>query len=835
MESGMKLKINNLYSPVIDTQAKLSLIYPEDEFSAQKKCSVTVKEGEKTVYKAVFEGDKRAFLPLDFNMSGRTRYDVDVLSETEDGKTYEAATSFRTGMLGGAWAARWITAGDCRRRDEALAALYLRRGFSLKRTPKSAVLYISGLGYFEAHINGKKVGDDFLSTPYTSYDKRILYRVFDVTDMLNKGDNAIGVILGNGFYNCFTIDEWQTNTAPWRDVPKLACELHIDCGDGYEIIKTDRSWSSVKGPVTFNSIRNGEEYDARLENDGWDEPGYSGESIPCRTVKAPGALMFAAELEPVRVREKLHPILRRKVRNGWLYELEKDIAGICNITYSGKAGTAITVRYCDYLYEDGELNQEALSGFVKSYKFQTEVYTKKSDGKETWHPIFTYYGFQYIEISGCEIPPELDEIEAWSMCTDFETKGGFSCSDRIVNRIQKMCQNSTQDCCYGTLAADAVREKISWTGDVGLSCEQLLINYGAENLMAKWQADLRDAMRTGGGLPCIIPTTGWGFNSINGPDWSHPVYEVPWQLYMATGDEKYLEENLETLRLHCEYVKSMAEDDGTVNYGLGDWCAPFEGAAVSVNMEKFKCPVTVTDTAFYYSALKSLVRFAKILGRDDIIKEYSKRAEAVKKVFREKFFDASTRTVSGDCQTSTGVMVYHGLCEEDEILPLAERLIEQIHRDGDCLDFGVLGMKAVLDTLGRTGHTETALKILTKPEYPSIRHWMDMGATVMWECWNGLGSHNQHMFTAVSAFFYKYIAGICYASPAGRDLIFRPGLDSGLDSASAYIKTPYGKAAAEWSKKEGAVRVTVPSSCRGTLVLPDGEHTLSPGIHVFEI
>ncbi|MBO4217427.1 MAG: family 78 glycoside hydrolase catalytic domain [Clostridia bacterium] len=835
MEKTMKLKINGLNSPAVDTEAKLSIIYPDGEFSSQKSCRVSVSDGKNTVFEKEFSGDGRSLLPLRFDMRKCTEYEVSAASETESGRIYSAKTSFRTGMLGDVWAARWITAENCRRRDEILSAVYLRRGFSVKGKPERAVLYISGLGYFEAHINGSKVGDDLLSTPYTAYDKRILYRVFDVTDMLVTGENAIGVILGNGFYNCITIDEWQTNTAPWRDVPKLACELHIEYGDGTEIVKTDRTWSAVKGPITFNSIRNGEEYDARLENDGWDKPGYAGETLPCRMAKAPGSLMFAAEIEPIRVREKLHPVLRRKVRNGWLYELEKDVAGICRTTFSGKAGTSVTIRYCDYLTDDGELNQEALSGFVKNYKFQTDVYTKKSDGKETWHPIFAYHGFQYIEVSGCEVPPELDEIEVWAMCTDYETKGGFSCSDPVVDRIQEMCLASTQSCCYGTLAADAVREKISWTGDVGLSCEQLLINYGAENLMAKWQADLRDAIRTGGGLPCIIPTTGWGFNSINGPDWSHPVYEVPWQLYMATGDKRYLEENLETLRMNCEYVLTMAEDDGTVNYGLGDWCAPFEGAAISVNMEKFKCPVTVTDTAFYYSALKHLVRFAEITGKDDIAEKYSKRAAEIKRVFREKFFDRSTYTVYGDCQTATGVTVYHGLCEEDEIVPLANRLLEQIHRDGDCLDFGVLGMKAVLDTLGRTGHSDTALAILTRPEYPSVKHWMDMGATVMWECWNGLGSHNQHMFTAVSAFFYKYIAGIYCSAPAGREIIFRPGLDSGLDSASGYIRTPYGKAECKWDKKAGTARITVPSSCRGTLVLNGTERELQPGVHEFAI
>ena len=200
----MKLKINNLLSPVVDETPKLSAIYPDGEFSSQKFISVVVSLDGKTVLKKKFKGDRRALLPLEFMMEPMKKYDVTATSVTESGKKYTAETTFSTGRLGGDWVGRWITASDVRRPDEALAAVYLRREFSAKAAPRRAMLYISGLGYFEARINGKKVGDDFLSTPFTSYDKHILYRAFDVTEMINAGENAIGVILGNGFYNCFT-------------------------------------------------------------------------------------------------------------------------------------------------------------------------------------------------------------------------------------------------------------------------------------------------------------------------------------------------------------------------------------------------------------------------------------------------------------------------------------------------------------------------------------------------------------------------------------------------------------------------------------------------------
>jgi len=828
----MQLKINGMTRPTIDTTPRLSIIYPDDEYAAQKCAHISVFCGDDEVFEKDVDGNARSFIPLEFDMLPNRIYDVIAESVTENGKKYREKTRFSSGKLGGAWSARWISASDAYRCDDVLGAIYLRREFNVKNA-RRATLFIAGLGYFEAHINGKKVGDDFLSTPFTSYDKRITYRAFDVTDMLTDGDNAIGVILGNGFYNCFTIDPWQSASAPWRDVPKLLCELVIEDDSGEFTVKSDKSWQCVHGPITFNGIRHGEEYDARLECSGWDRANFAGNVYPSRYVKSPGALLEVIEMEPVRVLKKYTPVCRRKVKNGWLYELTQDIAGICNITFSGRAGTKFTMRYCDILDSDGELDQSAINSFIKNYTFQTDVYIKKSDGRETWHPIFTYHGFQYIEISGCDTPPECSDVEAWALCNDFEPRGSFSSSDETVNYIQHMCLFSTTSCCMNTFASDTVREKNSWTGDTGLSVEQLLLNFGAENFMKKWMTDMRDAMRPGGALPCVVPSTGWGYNSINGPDWSHPVYEVPLRLYMMTGDVSYIYDNIEALRRHCEYVASMARDDGTVRYGLGDWCAPFDGPALSVNMSSFKCPVDVSDTAFYYSALKTLLYFANVIGKNEIIEKYAPIAEKTRQAFRNRFFDKSTYTVSGDCQSATGIMVYHGLCDEDEIEPLGRRLCEQIHRDGDKLDFGVLGMKAVLDTLGRTNNTATALKILTNPEYPSVRHWIDMGATVMWECWNGEGSRNHHMFSAVSAFFYKYIAGISIASPSGREIDFCPGISSGLDFAGASLRTPWGAAGCKWkvSGGEAEIEITVPSSCVGRLHLADGVQKFSAGVH----
>ncbi len=830
----MKIKINSLTMPFIDSAPRFSWTLPSGEFSAQTEYTLTVAKDENfenVIFSQTEKTDERVNIYPDVPLSPCTKYFVKVRSLLENGKEYVSETHFSTGFMGTPWEARYITGGKAIKRDDILPAIYLRREFFAKKA-KRAILYVVGLGYFEAHINGKKVGDDFLSTPFTSYDKNILYRAFDVTDMIENGENAVGVILGNGFFNCFTEDPWQTNTAPWRDVPKLLLELHLEYADRTEKIVSDNTWSYVEGPIVFNGIRHGEEYDARLEKLGWDKAGYTGEVFPARYTKSPGSALSLMEIEPIRVRAKYAPTVCRKVKNGWLYEFSQNLAGVAHVTFRGKAGTRYQMRYCDRLYPDGELDQEALSCFIKNYCFQTDVYTKRTDEPEEWNAIFTYHGFQYIEISGCEEPPALCDVEAWALCNDLEERGVFTCSDQDINAIQHLCLASTTSCCMNTLAADAVREKSSWTGDTGLSAEQVMINFGAENLMRKWQQDLRDSQRVGGCLPCIVPSAGWGYNSLNGPDWSHPMVDVPWNLYTEYGDIEVLRANYKALQAHITYISSMA-NGYIANYGLGDWCAPFEGAAISVNMESFKCPVPVSDTAFFHSAVKMAEKCAHLLGFEEDKKKYAALAANVKEAFRREFFDAETYTVKGDCQSATALMVYHGLADEEEIPHLVEKLLSQIERENGHLDFGVLGCKAVMEVLGRYGHAEEAMKVLTNPTYPSMKVWLDMGTTTLLECWNGGGSRNQHMFSCVSAFFYKYVAGISAAAPAYREISFHPAVESHLSHAYASVNTPYGKAECGFEKKGGEILVTftVPSSCKGKLYLGNEVREFTAGTY----
>lgn len=822
------IRVNNLLSPVADSMPFFSWELDGSESEHQESYCITVTKEDGSVIwtSGNVKSEKRSYVYMAEKPEPLSCYRCKVAIADGNGNISEAETVFRTGKMGGEWQAKWITGHFLRKRDDALAAPYLRKEFTLRAKVKSAMLYICGLGYFVCTINGKRVNEEFLSTPYTDYSKHIFYRAFDVSDKLEE-KNAIGVILGNGFFNCFTDDPWQSRFAPWRDVPKMISELHIEYENGErEVIASDGTWQSSRGPITFNGIRHGEEYDANLEMPGWDTFGYTcGDGWKnVRMVRPAGGELIMMEMEPIRIRMRRPAVSMRSYDGKTLFDIGQNQAGICLLTLRGKKGDKITVKYCDIIDEDGKLNQAPLSCFIKNYTFQTEVYTKKSDMPEQWHSEFVYHGFQYVEISGGDENRMLSDVTALSLSNDLRTRGEFETSDETINKLQKMCIESTRSCLMNTFASDAVREKTSWIGDAGFSSEQILINFASEQFMNRWLLDLRDAQTPAGAVPCVVPSTGWGYTSLNGPDWASTIVDSPAFLYRATGDLTYIRENYDLLRRHCSHITQMAVD-GIASYGLGDWCAPFEGPALSVNMSSFKCPIAVTDTGYYHTAVRTLARWAKLLGKTEDEKKYTALADSIKAAFRSKLYDEETHTVKGNCQTATGVMIYHGLCEKDEYAPLMKRLKEQIAEQDGHLDFGVLGNKAVFNALGICGEIRTALDIIKNPTFPSYKHWIDMGANTLWECWNGLGSRNHHMFSDVSAFFYKYVGGIAADDecPAYEHIILRPAVGCGIEKIHCSVETPFGKAACDFENdgKKLHLEITVPSGSHATLYLPE--------------
>ncbi|MBR7082812.1 MAG: hypothetical protein IKI51_02225, partial [Clostridia bacterium] len=435
-----------------------------------------------------------------------------------------------------------------------------------------------------------------------------------------------------------------------------------------------------------------------------------------------------------------------------------------------------------------------------------------------------YHGFQYIEISGIDYEPTADEITAMAICTDVGTAGKFTCSDELLNKVQHLCRWSTISNMESVPTDCPHREKNGWTGDTALSCEQMLINFGAQSFLSKWSEDMRLSQRPAGQIPCVVPSTGWGYYGLMGPDWSSALITVPYNIYLYNNDPDILKINYDSIKRNCDFMESMT-DDLTLNYGTGDWCPPFEGPAISKNMGGYKCPVEVSDTAFFYNAAKTVVKIAKLLGKDDDAEYYADLAARIRKVWREKFFDKETYTVMGDCQTATGAMLYFGLYEPEEYDGLVNKLVEQIRRNDDHLDFGVLGNKFVMHSLGAAGKNDVGYAMIAQRTFPGCQRWIDLGATTLWECWNGGGSHNHHMFSDLSAFMYKYIGGISpdENEPGFKHTILRPAISSSLESAMSEHESMYGEVKCFFAKRDGklSINVKVPFGCSATLYLPE--------------
>ena len=740
-----------------------------------------------------------------------------------------AEAVFRTGKRDERWRGRWIGAPYIRDERASLGAVYLRRRFELEAAPSEAWIWLTGLGFYELYVNGTRVGEAVLEPSWTHFDRRVEYRGYDIAGLLTGGENVLAIVLGTGWYSCFTDDAWRSKHADWRHWPKCIAELYLGERDGQEAcLISDGQWRVAPGPIYFNGVRHGERCDMRRHEAGWGRPGFDDAHWSrAAVVRGPGGVLRAAELEPIKAMEEGQPQRIRRVGPHLVVDFDRAYTGYARLRLTGPRGSQFTIRYSDRLDAEGRPDIQAVNSFIRNYGFQTDHYIKGTDEPEVWAPRFVWHGFRHVELSAtCPLVLEAEDVTAIGLRNAVATTSQLTSSDPGLDGIVALCQRSSRAVLQSAPMADTIREKLSWTGDVAVSSEQLLLNHGARALLRKWMADVRDAQRPNGAIPCIVPTTGWGYNSINGPDWSSALNEVPWWLYVTSGDLSHLEENYEANRRHFDFMESMAVDD-LVHYGLGDWCAPFDGPALAVNMGSFRCPTALSDSAFYHSAACRLAAMAGRLGADDDAAYYRERAEAIRRAYRRRFLDPATGRVLEPCQSAVGITLYHGMVEAGELPALVAQLEEEIAaRDGH-LDFGILGLKSVMHGLGEYGRADLALGMLLAEGYPGPLDWLAQGATELWECWNGNGSRNHHMFSDFHAFIVKFVAGLAprATEPGFAALDVQPALYSGPRELRCALDTAAGTAAIAWTRSADAraveLEIELPSASSGWLYLSD--------------
>jgi len=763
-------------------------------------------------------------------LAARTRchWKVRVWDRDDKSTAFSSVARWEMGLLASEdWQAKWISAPggeeapsstrgqDARDTKSAQPAPLFRKAFTLPKAPVSARVYLCGLGYYELHVNGGKVGDHVLDPAFTRYDRRALYVTYDVTRLLRRGSNALGVILGNGWYNVHTRCVWDFDKAPWRDRPALLCQLELTFDDGSRtILASDESWRVTTGPIVFDGIRNGETYDARLEKPGWSAADANEAGWPtAQVVPGPQGALTAQMLPPIKVMKALRAakISEPKPRV-YVFDFGQNLAGWVRLRVFGPAGTQVVMRYGERLHEDGTLDQKEIGQHIKSGKPQTDIYILKGRGTELWEPRFVYHGFQYVEVTGLPGKPNLNSLEARVVHTAFEAAGTFECSNDLFNRIQRNTLWSYISNFVGYPMDCPHREKNGWTGDAHLAAETGLYNFDAASAYTKWLNDLKDEQRPSGELPGIVPTSGWGYHWGNGPAWDSAYVLIPWYLYQYRGDTRILAEHYDRLKLYVDYLTSKAKNH-VVAIGLGDW-AP----------AKTKTPEKVTSTGYYYRDALIVSQAATLLGKTEDAKKYGELAAAIREAFHKEFYDPQTGLYAGGTQTAMSCALYHGLVPPQEQAKVLGKLVESIRANDGHLDAGILGTKYLIDALTAGGRADVVFRMATQTDYPSWGHWLQQGATTLWEQWDGEASRNHIMFGHISAWFYATLAGINLDPEAVgfKRIIIRPQLLGDVTWARTEHESMYGTIKSAWEIRDGKLnlKVAVPVNTSATVYVP---------------
>ena len=690
----------------------------------------------------------------------------------------------------------------------------LRTAFAVDQPVRRATAYVTGLGYYELRLNGDKVGDHVLDPAFTRYDRRVLYSAYDVTDQIRQGRNALGVTLGNGWYNMHTRATWDFDQAPWRGEPRMLLHLRLELADGsVQTIVSDETWKASTGPLVLDSIRAGEVYDARLEKSGWDTAGFQDANWSAATVTtSPGGVLAAQMMPPLRVTDTIRPASVRETRPGvFLFDLGQNISGWARLRVRGPAGTKVTLRYSERVREDGSLDREEIGKFVFAGPFQEDVYVLKGRGEEVWEPQFAYHGFQYVEVSGFPGQPTLDSLEGRMVHTDFEPAGEFRCANELLNRIQTLTGWSFRGNYHGYPTDCPQREKNGWTGDAQLAAEQALLNWRAAAAYTKWMNDIRDEQRDSGEIAAIIPTSGWGYAWGNGPAWDSAHVLIPWYVYQYRGDRRILETNYESMKRYVDYVASRSPKH-IADFGLGDW-APADT----------QTPRNVTSTGYFFVDTQIVARTAALLGRKADAVKYTELADKIRAAFNREFYQGDGR-YANNSQTALSCALYQDLAEAAERSRVVTRLVETVHAKNDHLDVGILGAKYLFNTLSDNGQHELAYRIAIQTTLPSYGYWVEQGATTLWEHWDGHSSLNHIMFGDISAWMMKYLAGIQVdpQHPGFKHIIIHPQPPADLAWAEAKHNSMYGPIQTRWERKNRRLRLTLslPPNTTATLTLP---------------
>ena len=739
---------------------------------------------------------------------------------------WSPVAQWQVGLLSpSAWKAKWIEVGYKEDTVTRPGALF-RKQFTTGKKVKSAVAYITSHGIYEAFINGKRVGDLYLTPGWTSYNKRLQYQMYDITNLLTAGKNAVGVMLGSGWHRG-TLAYQDKNNHFGKDI-SLLFQLDIFYEDGTsETVLSDETWKSSTGAVTYSEIYNGETQDARKEQSGWatavfNDSGWSGVLVK----NHPKEIIISTENEPVRKHELFKPLkILTSPQGDKIIDFGQNLVGWVVVKAKGKAGDTITLSHAEVLDKKGNFYTENLR-LAK----QQNTYILNGGAEETFEPHFTWQGFRYVKVQGISGDLKPENFTAVAVYSDMERTGKFTCSNPLLNQLQHNIEWG-QKGNFIDVPTDCPQrdERLGWTGDAQAFSRTATFNMNVNSFFSKWLKDLAADQFPDGGVPHVIPNVLGEGGGASG--WADAATIIPWNMYRAYGDKKILEDQYPSMKAWVGYIQKKSSDNlWTTGWHFGDWL--FYRPSDDLDGRSAVTDKYLIAQCFYAHSVQLLINAANVLDKKADVETYSSLLKNVKSAFLKEYTTVNGKLVSGT-QTAYTLALNFDMLPEDMRPGAAKRLAENVASYNNHLTTGFLGTPYLCNVLSRFGYDSVAYKLLLQETYPSWLYPVKMGATTIWERWDGqkpdstfqnpgMNSFNHYAYGAIGDWMYREMAGLSEAEPGYKKIKVMPHVGGGITSAKADLQTYYGNASSGWKLQNNqlVLSVEVPANTSASIFIP---------------
>ncbi len=697
-----------------------------------------------------------------------------------------------------------------------------RREFAVRAGLQRALVYISGLGHYELSANGAKVGDALLAPGWTKYDKTCLYDTLDLTPILTNGNNALGVLLGNGMYNVPPNSRYTKFTGSFGP-PKVIAQIHLFYADGTnEVISTDAQWKATAGPITFSGVFGGEDHDARLEPAGWNAAGFNASAWTAATVTTgPGGVLRGQShaAPPLKAIETLQPIGTNVISSSTtVYDLGQNASIIARLTTHGEAGAVVRITPAELLNANGTVNRASAGGGASYWQ-----YTLAGNGTEIWFPRFFYHGSRYLSVERIAAPgssqlPVVDALEGVVVHTSSEPVGDFACSNELFNRVRTLIRWAQRNNLVSVITDCPHRERLGWLEQYHLHGPSLRYEYDLAQLYTKTMDDMADSQTAAGLIPDIAPEfTVFGGGFRDSPEWGSSFIIVPWQQYQFTGDDTLLRRYYSRMKQYQTYLQGRASNN-MLNHGLGDWYDLGPGTLGQAQLT----PVSLTATAYFFQNAQILADTARVIGQTNDAVQFDALAANIRTAFNNLLYSAGTGYYSTGSQTAQSIPLVLGLVNSNNQASVLAALVANVRSKG--LTAGDIGHRYLLRALADLGRSDVIFDLHSKTNGPGYGYILNRGATALTEGWDGSSSQSHFMLGHIMEWFYHDLAGIQSdpAVPGFKQLIFKPAIVGGITWANASYESVRGSIASGWAlnTNQMTLSVTVPIGSTAEVWLP---------------